>query len=173
MFSTGHRNVYVAVHVPKRSSKHRHKSRRRHSRANGHGYHSNHGLNDSIDYDNNIQAHVQDQYGNIQDHHDNQQSYHGDTQVDVKGEQADNKGNSCNHQVLSTQLSIGFNVHKTLQATQSDVTQELSKQSGQNGRPRYHKSLSVPHKADDLVVPERVRGKDNLFVHIQEKMFNC
>ncbi len=132
----GHRNVYVAVHVPKSSTKHRHKNRRKHHR---HHVDRNHSNDDSTDYYNNIQTHRS---------HDDAASYHGEEIV------TENQPSQ-----YTPQDSVGFVPHKRLQSSVSDVTPSSSRRSSLNGHPRYHKSHSLPQKAGDMSIPEIVRGK--------------
>ncbi len=136
--------MYVAVHVPRKSAKHRHKNKRKH-----HRHHSDRNFNYG-DYTN-------------QENLDNTTTSHGSVQgshSDIHGFQGNELVNEKTFSSLTPQGSTGFlPTHKVLQSTASDVTPNCSRRNSLNGRPRYTKSHSVPQKANDFNIPEIVRGE--------------
>ena len=123
--SAGHRNVYVAVHVPKRSSKHKHRSRKKHSR-NGH-HHSDRS---------NTAREIGDHHDDVQSNQGNEQGSHGNIQP-VRDNEAPLPG--------TPEESGGITFlppHSSLRSTMSDVPTS-SRTNSLSGRPRYNKSHSL------------------------------
>ncbi len=145
--------MYVTVHVPRKSTKHKHhKSRKRHNRNGSHSHHvdRSHSNTDYTDYDSTMQGYHGDPQGSL----GNTLTSHSDVR--------DGEG----HPIYSPQESVGFETHKPLHGTASDMTYNSSSRSSINGRPRYHKSHSLPQRAADLSIPEIVTGEGGS-IHVQ------
>lgn len=128
--------------MPRRTSKHKHRSKKRHSRGNGHSHHGDrrNGHNDVPDYPG-------DEHGN----HDNEEHKVYDEPP---------------HEPDSTNGTPKYTKHRKVVETQSDAPQYASsRRNSLGGIPKYSKSYSVDmgavgaHPRNELNILEVIRGQ--------------
>ena len=141
VLSLGHRNIYVGVHMPKRTSKHKHRSKKRHSRGNGHGHHSDRR------YDHN----------DVPDYPGNEPGNHEDKEHKVYDEPPHEPELAATPE---------YTRHRKVVETHSDAPQfASSRRSSLGGIPKYSKSHSIDmgvvgaHRHNELNIPEVIRGQ--------------